>query len=188
MVDCNGRSGLSLLIESALIEQNVDEYASIFFTFSQIKQFATQKQFRKFNRQYLKNQQTVLSLPDSPCQTVLNYPKTSFDFFWLFIHPCLGVYHGWYIMTQNMGVDHEWYIMTRNVGVVQVRRRSRNPNQRMAKWSSPLTTLFPVSTNTQRRLQKTTIVNKWGLKLNNSTWPLSKYCIRSKFPTQSSVA
>ena len=77
MVDCNGRSGLSLLIESALIEQNVDEYASIFFTFSQIKQFATQKQFRKFNRQYLKNQQTVLSSPDSPCQTVLKFPRNS---------------------------------------------------------------------------------------------------------------
>ena len=75
MVDCNGRSGLSLLIESALIEQNVDEYASIFFTFSQIKQFATQKQFRKFNRQYLKNQQTVLSAHDSPCQTVLKFPE-----------------------------------------------------------------------------------------------------------------
>ena len=75
MVDCNGRSGLSLLIESALIEQNVDEYASIFFTFSQIKQFATKKQFRKFNRQYLKNQQTVLSSPDSPCQTVLKFPE-----------------------------------------------------------------------------------------------------------------
>ena len=43
----------------------------MFFTFSQIKQFATQKQFRKFNRQYLKNQQTVLSAPVSPCQTVL---------------------------------------------------------------------------------------------------------------------
>ena len=84
MVDCNGRSGLSLLIESALIEQNVDEYASIFFTFSQIKQFATQKQFRKFNRQYLKNQQTVLSSPDSPCQTVLKFPKIHARQFWIF--------------------------------------------------------------------------------------------------------
>ena len=84
MVDCNGRSGLSLLIESALIEQNVDEYASIFFTFSQIKQFATQKQFRKFNRQYLKNQQTVLSSPDSPCQTVLKFPEIHARQFWIF--------------------------------------------------------------------------------------------------------
>ena len=83
---------ICLYLSIALIEQNVDEYASIFFTFSQIKQFATQKQFRKFNRQYLKNQQTVLSSPDSPCQTVLKSSKSmpdSFEFFRLFIHPWL---------------------------------------------------------------------------------------------------
>ena len=62
----------------------------IFFTFSQSKQFATQKQFRKSNRQYLKNQQTVLSSPDPPCQTVLKFPEIharQFEFFRLFIHP-----------------------------------------------------------------------------------------------------
>ena len=31
--------------------------------------------FMKSNRQYMKNQQTVLSAPDSPCQTVLKFPK-----------------------------------------------------------------------------------------------------------------
>ena len=60
------------------------EYASIFFTFSQIKQFATQKQFRKFNRQYLKIQQTVLSSPDSPCQTVLKFLEVHARQFWIF--------------------------------------------------------------------------------------------------------
>ena len=69
------------MIEGALIEQNVDQYASIFLTFSQIKQFAKKK---------LEVQQTVFgkpadsfklawfTLPDSfkipqnPCQTVLS--------------------------------------------------------------------------------------------------------------------
>ena len=67
-------------------EQNVDRDASIFYTFSQIKQFATLIKFRKSNRQHLKNKQTVklawLTLSASfeiaqiPCQTVLNF----FDF------------------------------------------------------------------------------------------------------------
>ena len=47
------------------------EYATIFFIFSQTKQFA--KKFRKSNRQYLKNQQTVFSSPVSPYQTVLKF-------------------------------------------------------------------------------------------------------------------
>ena len=47
--------------------------------------------FMKSNRQYLKNQQTVLSSPDSPCQTFKipqNPCQTVMNFFWLFIHPC----------------------------------------------------------------------------------------------------
>ena len=166
----------------------MDEYASIFFHFQSNQAICNTKTVKE-------GQQTVIekpadsfklawfTLPDS-----FKLPENQFWFFLAFYSPLSRgvpwvIYHD-----SKYGGDHEWYIMTRNVGVVQVRRRSRNPNQRMAKWSSPLTTLFPVSTNTQRRLQKTTIVNKWGLKLNNSTWPLSKYCIRSKFPTQSSVA
>jgi len=101
------------LIESALIEQNVDEYASIFFTFSQIKQFATQKQFRKFNRQYLKNQQTVLSSPDSPCQTVLKFPQIHARQFWIFsafYSPLL--LHAWKPPTDNL-----LYSTDPNVGV-----------------------------------------------------------------------
>ena len=169
MVDYNGTSGLSLLIQSLITEQKrwwsptdriwkpADSFKLAWFT-----------------------------LPDS-FKITENHAR-QFWFLLAFYSPLSRgvpwvIYHD-----SKYGVDHEWYIMTRNVGVVQVRRRSRNPNQRMAKWSSPLTTLFPVSTNTQRRLQKTTIVNKWGLKLHSSTWPLSKYCIRSKFPTQSSVA
>jgi len=90
VVDCNGRSGLSLLIESALIEQNVDEYASIFFTFSQIKQFATQKQ-TVFEKPADSFKLALFTLPDSfkiprnPCQTVLNF------FGFLFTPACLEV-------------------------------------------------------------------------------------------------
>ena len=81
------------MIESALIEQNVDEYASIFFTFSQIKQFATQKQFRKFNSEKPADSFKLawFTLPDSfkiprnPCQTVLNF------FGFLFTPACLEV-------------------------------------------------------------------------------------------------
>ena len=68
-------SGLSLLIPSLIIEQNVDRNASIFFTFSQIKRFATPKKIRKSSRQYLKIKQTILSSPDYPCQTILNFPE-----------------------------------------------------------------------------------------------------------------
>ena len=38
----------------------------------------------KSNRQYLKNQQTVLSAPDSPCQTVLKFPELHARQFWIF--------------------------------------------------------------------------------------------------------
>ena len=44
------------------------------------------KTFMKSNRQYLKNQQTVLSAPDSPCQTVLKFPD-SFEFFGFLFTP-----------------------------------------------------------------------------------------------------
>ena len=36
------------------------------------------------NRQYLKNQQTVLSSPYSPCQTVLKFPEIHARQFWIF--------------------------------------------------------------------------------------------------------
>ena len=38
----------------------------------------------KSNRQYLKNQQTVLSAPDSPCQTVLKFLEIHARQFWFF--------------------------------------------------------------------------------------------------------
>ena len=43
------------------------------------------KQFRKSNRQYLKNQQTVFSSPDSPCQTVLEFPELHARQFWILL-------------------------------------------------------------------------------------------------------
>ena len=46
-----------------------------FFQFQSNKAICNAKKFRKSNRQYLKNQQTVLSSPDSPCQTVLKLPE-----------------------------------------------------------------------------------------------------------------
>ena len=48
--------------------------------------------FLKSNRQYLKNQQTVLSAPDSPCQTVLRLSEIharQFCFFLAFYSPLL---------------------------------------------------------------------------------------------------
>ena len=60
------------------------EHASIFFIFSQTKQFATQKKFKKSFRQCLKNQQTVLNLPDLPCQTVLKFLAIQARRFWIF--------------------------------------------------------------------------------------------------------
>ena len=38
--------------------------------------------FMKSNRQYLKNQQTLLSSPDSPCQTVLKFLEINAREFW----------------------------------------------------------------------------------------------------------
>ena len=48
-----------------------------------------EKMLRKSNRRYLENQQTVLSLPDSPRQfkSSLKSKPDSIDFLWLFIHP-----------------------------------------------------------------------------------------------------
>ena len=79
------------------------DYASLFFTFSQIKQFVTQKQWRKSNRQYLKKQQTVLSFPDSPCQTVLEFPESHTRQLWIFS----AFYSPLYLreFTQNINID-----------------------------------------------------------------------------------
>ena len=82
------------MIQRSIIEQNADRNASFFFTFSQIKQFATQIKFRKSNRQYLNNKQTVLNSPDYPFQTVLKLPKfhaRQFSIFSAFFHSC-GTY------------------------------------------------------------------------------------------------
>ena len=72
-------------IQSLIFERNVDRICLfIFFIFNQTKQFAMQKELRKSNRQYLKKQQTVLSFPDSPCQTVLEFPKSHATQLWIF--------------------------------------------------------------------------------------------------------
>ena len=81
-------NGLSLSIQILTVEQNL----LFSLRLGQIKQLASQKMFRKSSRQYLENQQKVLSSPDSPCQKVLNSLKFMPDnliFFWLFIHPCV---------------------------------------------------------------------------------------------------
>ena len=60
-----------------------------------LSNFQHKNTFLKSNRQYLKNQQTALSAPDSPCQT--DYPKSmpdSFEFFRLFIHPWIDIGRG----------------------------------------------------------------------------------------------
>ena len=57
------------------------------FSFSANKAICNAK---KSNRQYLKNQHTVLSSPDSPCQTVLKFPDIHARQFWnfrLIVHP-----------------------------------------------------------------------------------------------------
>ena len=72
-------------------------YASIFFIFSQTKQFATQKKVKEVQPTVFeeKKQQTVLSSPDSPCQTVINFLEIQFEFNWLFIHPCPNEIIAW---------------------------------------------------------------------------------------------
>ena len=47
-----------------------------FFTFSQIKQFVTQKTVKEVQQTVFEKQQTVLIFPDSPCQTVLEFPES----------------------------------------------------------------------------------------------------------------
>ena len=54
---------------------------SLSFSFS-VKQ--SKNKFRKSNSRYLKNQQTVLSSPDSPCQTVLRFLEIHARQFWIF--------------------------------------------------------------------------------------------------------
>ena len=56
----------------------------IFFIFNQTKQFAMPKKFRKSNRQYLQNKQTVPSSPDSPRQTVLKFLEFHARQLWIF--------------------------------------------------------------------------------------------------------
>ena len=73
MADYNGTSGLSSLIQSLTIEQNVDRTCLYLFHFQSNKGICNAKRFRKSNRQYLNNQQKLSSLPDSPCQTVLKF-------------------------------------------------------------------------------------------------------------------
>ena len=84
MADNNGTSGLSLSIQILTVEQNL----LFSLRLGQIKQLASQKMFRKSSRQYLENQQKVLSSPDSPCQKVLNSLKfmpDNFNFFFGFL-------------------------------------------------------------------------------------------------------
>ena len=83
MADCNGTSGLSILIQSLIIEQNVDRICLFLVNFQSNKAICNAKKFRKSNRQYLETQQTVLCLPDSPCQTVLKFPETHARQFWI---------------------------------------------------------------------------------------------------------
>ena len=115
VANCNGTSGLSLMIQSSIIKQNVDRNASIFFTLSQIKQFATQKKFRKSNRQYLRNQQTVLSSSDQPCQKVLKFPGFHARQFWIFsaFHSPLGVRQPW-SWNFDLFFIEKWFCDTQN--------------------------------------------------------------------------
>ena len=95
MADGNGTNGLSLLIQSLIIEQNrdtirlyhldlgtgegtkTDEFSEKVSNvpYSKILLLATYNKLRKSNRQYWKIQQTVLSSPDTPFQTVFKFPK-----------------------------------------------------------------------------------------------------------------
>ena len=69
------------IIQSLLIEQNVDEYASIIFTFRQIKKFATVKEVQQtvIEKPADSYKRAWFTLPDSfkipwtPCQTVLHF-------------------------------------------------------------------------------------------------------------------
>ena len=69
----------------------------------------------KSNRQYLKNQQTVLSAPDSPCQTVLKFPELHARQFWIFsaFHSPLGVRQPW-SWNFDLFFIEKWFCDTQN--------------------------------------------------------------------------
>ena len=55
VADGNGTSGMSLLIQSLIIEQNVDRICLYLFHFQSNKAICNAKKFRKSNIPYLKN-------------------------------------------------------------------------------------------------------------------------------------
>ena len=72
MADSKRTMGLSLLKQSSLIEQNVDKFCLFVSLSLSVKSSNLQRKnkFGESKRQYLKKQQTVLSLTFSPYQTV----------------------------------------------------------------------------------------------------------------------
>ena len=77
----------------------MDRICLVSFSFS-VKQSKLQRKKSKGSKVkeptvFEKKQQTALSSPDSPCQTVIEFLEIHFEFFWFFIHPCPNQIIAW---------------------------------------------------------------------------------------------
>ena len=73
MADSNGTSGLSLLMQSLIIDLNLDRIRLYLSYFQPNQAIYNAKEVWEVLQKVFENRQAFLNSPDSPCQTVLEF-------------------------------------------------------------------------------------------------------------------